>query len=68
MNNPIAILAGNWQQFIHYQRFHPEENIVYCGSERDLLGMEISGIVIFGTFWERKDSITINELAKTRIR
>lgn len=53
---PIAVLAGNAEQFREHQRAHPGENFYYVGSIERAMGMWFSAIVEIGTFEQRRDA------------
>jgi hypothetical protein len=66
----ICVLAGDYEQYQEWLRKNkltPKEAI-FGNSRENFDGVEVSAIKIVGTFFERRDSRNLYELALTRQR
>ncbi len=66
----ICVLAGDhkqYQEWLRKNKLTPNEAI-FGNNREDFDGVEISAIKIVGTFFERRDSRGLYELALTRQR
>lgn len=70
--NKIILLAGSGFEATNFLRgVYPRElreRMVYAALPDQILGIHAEGIIEIGTFWERKDSDKLMDLAKSRIR
>jgi hypothetical protein len=66
----IIILAGNRQQFEGYLEHNglTDSQACYGFDARSLFGIEASGVIEIGTFYERKDASELRRLAHSRVR
>jgi hypothetical protein len=64
----ICVLAGDHKQYQEWLRKNKltQNEAIFGNSREDFDGVEISAIKIVGTFFERRDSRGLYELALTR--
>lgn len=63
------VLAGNHQEFERYLNDNglTTRDAIY-GDHNHMAGVEAAKVVVYGTFWDRKDATELERFAKTRIR
>ena len=66
-----AILAGNWQQYFDYCRFHNtppnSRDLRYVPDVDSTLGLDFDSYEIVGTFWQRDDCDEIADFITERM-
>ena len=64
------VLAGNYNEFRQflYENGGTDSEYRYGGRPELMLGIEVSEVITYGTFWERQDSGDLYETAMSRVR
>ena len=64
----IAVLAGNYQQFLDWCKDNPQERGIYCNEWPQFAGIEFVRMVEVGTFRERKDASDLRQRVAVMVR
>lgn len=65
---PIAVFAGNYQQFCEFKIRHEKpELLIYIDRPEKALGYKFGEFTVVGTFWERNDALKLFEFIEYRI-
>lgn len=67
---PIIILAGCREEYEQWleDNGHTSRTAVHGYDPERIVSVEASAIETIGTFWDRKDALKLEELARTRVR
>ena len=71
MRKKTIVIAGNHREFGNFLNIiEPERRDDYVEADfaQKIMGIEASKVITIGTWYERKDSWDIKELADSRIR
>jgi hypothetical protein len=65
-SKPIIVLAGNYREFRDYAK--GDKRCIFGDREDKLRGLDAEKVVEVGTFWQRKDSHELFQIARLQVR